>query len=271
MTHLEKKLKQKPKIWILNITIFISVIVLVALSFKGSQINWTRLEMAGYTIREMARQMTDINYEFLIGFGEYRFSEGITFLAIETLAIGFVGTLLGAVLALPFGFLASRNISGKIGSKIGETLLVIIRVFPEIILGLILIKGFGMNAFTGVLVIGLHSIGMIGKLFAEMIDNMDRSAIEALDAVGASLLQKIRFAILPQVAADFSSVALYRLDINVRSATILGVVGAGGLGTLITLAGQNANWNVLGMIMITIIITVLIVDIISAKLRAKLV
>lgn len=271
MTHLEHKLKQKPKIWILNTIIFVSVVILVIISFRGAQINWTRLEMAGYTIREMARQMTDVNYEFLLGYGSYRFNEGITFLAIETLAIGFIGTLLGAILALPFGFLASQNISGKIGSRIGETLLVIIRVFPEIILGLILIKGFGMNAFTGVLVIGLHSIGMIGKLFAEMIDNMDRSAIEALDAVGASLLQKIRFAILPQVAADFSSVALYRLDINVRSATILGVVGAGGLGTLITLAGQNANWNVLGMIMITIIITVLMVDVISAKLRAKLV
>ena len=270
MTLLEKKLKQKPKIWILNLIIFVAVIVLVGISFNGAQINWTRLEMAGYTLREMARQMTDINWEFLIGFGSYRFTEGISFLAIETLAIGFLGTLIGAILALPFGFLASKNISGKIGSRIGETLLVVIRVFPEIILGLILIKGFGMNAFTGVLVIGLHSIGMIGKLFAEMIDNMDRSPIEALDAVGASLLQKIRFAVLPQVAADFSSVALYRLDINVRSATILGVVGAGGLGTLITLAGQNANWNVLGMIMITIVITVILVDIVSAKLREKL-
>jgi len=128
-----------------------------------------------------------------------------------------------------------------------------------------------MNAFTGVLVIGLHSIGMIGKLFAEMIDNMDKGPIEALDAVGASLWQKIRYAIIPQVAADFSSVALYRLDINVRSATILGVVGAGGIGTLITLAGQNSNWNVMGMIMITIVITVITVDVISAKLREKLI
>jgi len=271
MTNLERKLKQKPKIWILNSIIFVILMVLIVLSFNGAKINWTRLSMAQYTFREMARQMVDINYEFLLGYGGYKFSEGITFLAIETLAIGFVGTLLGAILALPFGFLASKNISGKVGSKIGEILLVIIRVFPEIILGLILVKGFGMNAFTGVLVIGLHSIGMIGKLFSEMIDNMDRSPIEALDAVGASLLQKIRYAIIPQVAADFSSVALYRLDINVRSATILGVVGAGGLGTLITLAGMNSNWNVLGMIMITIVITVVTVDFISAKLREKLV
>jgi phosphonate transport system permease protein len=247
------------------------ILVFIVLSFEGSEINYTRLQMASYTIKEMAKQMTNINFEFLIGYGDYQFSEGISFLAIETLAIAFIGTLLGSILALPFGFLASKNISGRIGSKIGEFLLVVIRVFPEIILGIILVKGFGMNAFSGVLVIGLHSIGMIGKLFAEMIDNMDRSAIEALDAVGASLLQKIRFGIIPQVAADFTSVALYRLDINVRAATILGVVGAGGIGALITLAGQNSSWDVLGMIMITIVITVITVDTISAKLREKLV
>lgn len=271
MNHLEQKLKQKPKIWILNLIIFFAVFGLVILSFNGSRINWTRLSTIHYTIKEMFIQMTDVNWNFLLGINDYRFSEGIVYLAIETLAIGFLGTLIGAVLALPFGFLASKNISGKVGSRIGETLLVIIRVFPEIILGLILVKGFGMNAFTGVLVIGLHSIGMIGKLFAEMIDNMDRGAIEALDASGASLLQKIRFAVIPQVAADFSSVTLYRLDINIRAATILGIVGAGGIGTLLTLAGFFNNWNVIGMIMITVVITVIIVDTISAKLRAKLV
>lgn len=270
MTNLERKLKQKPKIWILNTIILIVLLVLLVMSFSGARVNLTRLAMARYTFREMGRQMTNFDFNFLLGYGRYKFSEGIVFLTIETLAIGFIGTLLGAVLALPFGFLASKNISGKVGSKIGESLLVIIRVFPELILGIILVKGFGMNAFTGVLVIGLHSIGMMGKLFSEIIENMDRSPIEALDAVGASLLQKIRFAIIPQVAADFSSVALYRLDINIRAATILGVVGAGGIGALLFLASDNNNFDVVGMIMFTTVITITTVDIISTKLREKL-
>ncbi len=271
MTKLEKKLKQKPKIWILNSIIFFVVVYLVLVSFNGAEINPLRLQMASFTLKDMARQMSNINWEFFLGFGEYYFTEGILFICLETLAIGFIGTLIGAILALPFGFLASKNISGKVGSKIGEVLLVMIRVFPEIVLGIILIKGFGMNAFTGVLVIGLHSIGMIGKLYGEMIDNMDRGAIEALDAVGASLLQKIRFAVIPQVSADFSSIALYRLDINVRSASILGIVGAGQLGALMTLAIRFANYDTVGMILIIIIIIIMSVDQISAKLREKLI
>jgi phosphonate transport system permease protein len=219
----------------------------------------------------MAEGLTSMNYDFLFGTGLYEFQEGVVFLTLETLAIGFLGTLIGAILAIPFGFLAAKNVVGPIVSKFGEAILVVIRVFPELILALILVKGFGMNALTGVLTIGLHSIGMLGKLFSETIDNMDRSPLEALDAVGANVWQKIRYGIIPQVVPDLSSVTLYRLDINVRSATILGIIGAGGLGATMTLAAENWNWSILGTIMLSIIIMVLMVDGISSYLRNKLV
>ena len=149
--------------------------------------------------------------------------------------------------------------------------MVLVRVFPEIILALIIVKGFGINPLTGVLAIGIHSIGMIGKLFAESIDNMDKAPLEALDAVGANIWVKIRYGIMPQVIAEFSSIALYRLDINVRSATVLGIIGAGGIGASLILASENWNWDILGTILLAIVVMVISVDIVSSYLRNKLV
>jgi len=271
MTNLEKILKSKPKTWIINLIFTLIVLVAVIFSFKGSTINMLRLNSIGITLRIMITQMADLNMDFLIGRGVYSFQEGVIFLTIETLAIGFLGTLIGAILALPFSFIAAKNVVGSKFAKVGETILVIIRVFPEVVLALVIVKGFGMNALTGVLTIGIHSIGMLGKLFSEAIDNMDKGPLEALDAVGANTYQKIRYGIIPQIAADLSSVTLYRLDINVRSATVLGIVGAGGLGSSMILAAENSNWDILGTIMLAIIVMVLIVDAISSRLRSKLV
>jgi len=271
MTKLEKVLKSKKKTWVINLIFTMAVLLAVIYSFSGSAINWTRLRTIGISLRIMIEGLSNLKFDFLFGTGVYQFEEGVIYLTIETLAIAFIGTLCGAILAIPFSFLASRNIVGRGFSKIGESILVLIRVFPEIVLAIILVKGFGMNALTGVLTIGLHSIGMLGKLFSETIDNMDKSSIEALDAVGANIWQKIRYGIIPQIVPELSSIALYRLDINVRSATVLGIIGAGGLGASLILAAENWNWDILGTIMLSIIVMVLIVDGISSKLRSKLV
>ena len=197
------------------------------------------------SLRIMFQGLSDFKYDFLFGTGVYQFEEGVVYMTIVTLAIAFIGTFIGAVLAIPFGFLASENIVGKHVAKIGEAILVIIRVFPEIVLALILVKGFGMNAVTGVLTIGLHSIGMLGKLFAEAIDNMDKSPLEALDAVGANAWQKIRYGIIPQVAADISSITLYRFD---QCALRNGArhCWSRRFGSVLILAAENWNWDILG-------------------------
>lgn len=271
MTNIEKTLKKQPKKWIVNLITAIILIGAVIYSFSGSTINWTRFNTVGISLRFMVQGFSNINLDFLFGRGLYQFEEGVIFLTLETLAIAFIGTLLGAILAIPASFLASKNIVGPEVAKIGESILVLVRVFPELVLALILVKGFGINALTGVLTIGIHSVGMLGKLFSETIDNMDRSSLEALDSLGANTLQKIRYGIIPQIIPDLSSVTLYRLDINVRSATVLGIIGAGGLGATMILAAENWNWEILGTIMIAIIIMVLVVDAISSYLRSKLV
>jgi phosphonate transport system permease protein len=260
------QLKRQPPKWIYNTLLTIVVFILVIYSFSGTVISADRLNNFWPSLRVMIKGFLNPNLKFLFGLDD----ASIPYLTLQTLAIAFAGTLIAAIFALPIGFLSARNVTGK-ASKIGEIILIAIRTFPEIILALILIRIFGIGALTGTLTIGIHSVGMLGKLFAESIENMDRGPIEALDAVGANIWQKIRYGIFPQVLPDFLSITLYRFDINVRSATILGVVSAGGLGTPLIFATREWDWPTLSSILIAIIIMVVSVDIISSKLREKLV
>lgn len=189
----------------------------------------------------------------------------------ESIQIAALGTAIAAVLALPFGALAARNLSRLAVLPIaGKTLLNLIRTFPELILAIAFIKALGPGAFAGVLAVGVHSIGMIGKLYAERIETTDKSALEALTATGASPLNVFRHGVLPEVLPDFLSFALYRFDLNVRAAAVLGLVGAGGVGTLLQLQRLANNWHAIGVILLAIVVTVGLVDFVSARLRARL-
>ncbi len=264
------KYNQRPRKLKANLLLAAFFVLILGFSFAGSQINWYRLSNLEYSLGVMFTDIVKIDWKYFFGTGGFDFDQGIVYLTIETLAIAFLGTLVGAIAAIPFGLLAAENVVGKKWSRVSESFLVVIRVLPEVILAIVLLKGYGMNAFTGALTIGIHSIGMLGKLFAEAVDNMDRSALEALDAVGANTWQKIRFGILPNLLPDFSSITLYRFDINVRSATILGVISAGGLGAPLLIAANNWSWKMLGAILLAIVIMVMCVDILSGYLRKKL-
>lgn len=262
---------KQPKKWIINLVFVVAIVAALVFTFVGSSINWTRLANLSYTLGDMFNRIVRIDWNLFFGTGIYDFDQSIVYLVIQTFAIGFIGTFMGAILAIPFGFLAAENVVGKKMAKISEVILLIIRVFPEIILGIIIVKGFGMNALSGIFTIGLHSIGMLGKLFSEAIDNMDKSPLEALDSVGANTWQKIRYGVIPNILPDLSSITLYRLDINVRSASILGLVSAGGIGSLLTIASTMWSWELLGTILIAIILMVMFVDFVSSRLRRKLV
>lgn len=148
---------------------------------------------------------------------------------LDTLAISVLGTVISAVLCIPFAFWSARNMSSfRPVSSTGKMVLSFIRTFPEIIMALLFIKAVGPGSFAGVLALGLHSIGMLGKLFADEVENIDYGPSEALLASGATRMQQLWFAVLPQVLPGFLNYTLYRFEINVRSATILGVIGAGG-------------------------------------------
>jgi len=191
---------------------------------------------------------------------------------LETLAIAVLGTFISAVLCVPFAFWGARNMSkNRSISSVGKFVLSCIRVFPELIMALIFIKAVGLGPFAGILALGFHSIGMLGKLFGESIENTEFSAREALIASGANKIQTLWFAIIPEVMPAFLSYTLYRFEISVRSATILGIVGAGGIGAPLIFALQGHTWPRVGIILYGIVVMVTIIDVISAQIRKRIV
>ncbi|WP_062199405.1 phosphonate ABC transporter, permease protein PhnE [Massilibacterium senegalense] len=190
---------------------------------------------------------------------------------LDTLAIAILGTFISALLCVPFAFWAASNRSKwNVISGSGKFVLSFIRVFPEIIMALLFIKAVGPGSFAGVLALGIHSIGMLGKLISEDIERLDFGPSEALIASGANPIKTLWFAVLPQVLPSYLSFIIYRFEINIRSATILGIIGAGGIGTPLIFALSVRDWERVGVILLGIILMVILTDFISGKLRERL-
>lgn len=209
--------------------------------------------------------------------------------AVETFAISFMGTLLSVIIALCVVFFASRNLiySGllyemepKQGWKralrlipylCAKSLLNLLRTIPEMVWALIFVFLVGLGPFPGVLALGVHTGGVLGKLFGEVLEDVDPQPIESLQSTGANRLQILFYAILPQVLPQFISYTLYRWEVNIRVATVLGFVGAGGLGQRIHIAISLFFENQLLTLIIAIYILVTLVDYLSAYLRRKVI
>ncbi|MEB7460386.1 phosphonate ABC transporter, permease protein PhnE [Staphylococcus borealis] len=191
---------------------------------------------------------------------------------LETFAIAVIGTFIAAVICIPIAFLGARNFI-KVRPVTGMTkfILSVIRVFPEIVMALIFIKAVGPGSFSGVLALGIHSVGMLGKLFVEDIERLDFTSVEALKASGANKTKTLIFAVIPQILPSFLSLVLYRFELNLRSASILGLIGAGGIGTPLIFALQTRSWDRVGIILIGLVIMVAIVDLISGAIRKRIV
>ncbi|KGP74384.1 phosphonate ABC transporter, permease protein PhnE [Pontibacillus yanchengensis] len=197
-------------------------------------------------------------------------------LMLETLLIAFTGSFMASILAIPLGFLTAKNmmgnsLAGRIANFICKLFLNAVRTFPEILLALIFVASIGPSPFAGVLAIAIGSTGMLGKLYGEVIETIDMQVVEAMEANGANKIQTLFYGIIPQILPDFLSYAIYRFEIDVRASTILGIIGAGGIGTLIVISQKNRNWDEVSLILIVIIISVTIIDLISAQIRKRLV
>jgi len=195
---------------------------------------------------------------------------GLLYMLLETLAIAFLGTIIGVIISIPLGFMAARNICPKWLNATVQTFISILRAFPSFMLGIMFVKSVGPGAFAGVLAMAIGSVGMLTKLIAEAIEDLNPGISEALDAAGCSTFQKIRYGIIPQLASNIISIILYRLDINVKNATILGVVQAGGIGAQLMFAISAKRWSDTSAMLIGIISLVLIIEYISTKIRSKL-
>ncbi|PKR78327.1 phosphonate ABC transporter, permease protein PhnE [Halalkalibacillus sediminis] len=191
---------------------------------------------------------------------------------VETLFIAYAGSLAAAILAVPLGFLAAINMTNsKILTTIGKWILSAIRAFPEIILAILFVVAVGPTPFAGILAIAIGSTGMLGKLYSEVLESIDMEVVQAMQANGSNGIQIMFHGIIPQVIPEFLSYAIYRFEIDVRASTVLGYVGAGGIGLLIFFASSNRNWNEMGMILLVIIVVVTVIDYVSSYIRKRIV
>jgi phosphonate transport system permease protein len=192
-------------------------------------------------------------------------------LLLETLMIAYVGTVLGFIGGFILCFPASSNlVRSRWVVFLARRTLEIQRTVPEIVFALIFVVAFGLGPLAGVLAIAIHTTGALGKLFAEVNENVDLRPIEGVQAAGGGWLQAMRFAVVPQVASNFASYALLRFEINVRGASVLGFVGAGGIGQELLTTIRQFYYPDISAVLLMIIATVMLVDIGTERLRHHL-
>lgn len=202
---------------------------------------------------------------------EHKYLAGLAHATWTTVSIATLGSLLGALLALPMAVLSARNLVAPRALRWGaQGLLSVLRSIHTLVFGLVLVGIVGLGPTAGILAIALHSTGTYGKLFAESIEALDMAAIEAVRSVGASPAQVFFTAVWPAVLPQWVSSHLYVWEFNIRDSTILGLIGAGGLGLLITEATSLFQWGRLSTVLLVVIVLVASFDAISGKIRKAL-
>lgn len=190
---------------------------------------------------------------------------------LDTLAMSVAGTALAVVISLPLALLASPNTTPHWAVyRAARTLLAALRSVPEIILGILFVAAVGFGALPGVLALALHSVGMVAKFYAEAIEHVDPRPLEAAHAAGASRLQVITHAVLPQVLPQLADVTIYRWEYHFRASAVLGIVGAGGIGFELMAALRLIKYDEVSAILLSILACVMVVDGIGAALRRRL-
>lgn len=192
-------------------------------------------------------------------------------LLAETLLLSYVGTTIGALGAFGLNFFAAANLSPHpILRFVVRRSLEFCRTVPSIVFALVFVIAFGLGPMAGVLAIAIHSIGALGKLYSEQAENIDMKPLEGVCSTGASWTSAVRFAVLPQVMPGFASYTLLRFEINVREASVMGFVGAGGIGQELVVAVRKFFYSDVSAILLMIIVTVFIIDICTGWLRGRL-
>ena len=205
------------------------------------------------------------------GFAEWDHAE-LVHAMLETVAMAYLGTMLAVVLAVPLGFLGARDvIPGRVFRFFTRRLFDGCRGLDQLIWALVFVRARGLGPIAGIMAIAVAETGVLAKLFAEAIENTDRREIEGISSTGAGFIAGLRYGILPQVLPVLISQALYSVESNSREATILGLVGAGGIGLRLSDRIQINAWDQAAYIIVLILITVSIIDTISKTLRMRLI
>lgn len=190
---------------------------------------------------------------------------------LESLYIAWIGTLIGAFFSFPLAFLAAKNVTPSAVSNTTRQVLNAIRAVPELLVAMVLIPVTGLGPWTGTLALGIHSIGTLGKLSSEVIEGIDPGPVQAVASAGGTWIQRMRFAIIPQVMPNIVAYWLYRFEVNIRASAVLGIVGAGGIGAELVSQLRFRDFPRAGTVLFITVIVVLLVDMTSGRLRRRII
>jgi phosphonate transport system permease protein len=189
----------------------------------------------------------------------------------ETILIAYVGTLTGAIGGFVLCFLSATNLVRNTVVRVtAKRALEFCRTVPELVFALVFVQAFGLGPLPGILALAIHTVGALGKLFAEVVENIDMKPVDGAVSCGASWTQSIRYAVLPQVMSNFASYALLRFEINVRGAAVMGFVGAGGIGQDLIEAIRKFYYSDVSALLFLIIVTVMLIDLTTERIRHAL-
>jgi phosphonate transport system permease protein len=186
---------------------------------------------------------------------------------LESMQIAVLATAFGVLLAVPLGLLAARNLTPAWASWIGRGLIALLRTFHPVIVAILFVKAVGFGALAGTLALVVSSMGFVGKLFAEAIEEISMKQVEAVRATGAGFLAVLIMGVLPQVMARFIGFVIYQLDSNLRNSTMVGIVGGGGIGATLFTAYQRFDYDVVLTILLIIIAIIMAFELVSARIR----
>tara|TARA_B100001964_G_C14213122_1_gene591421 strand:- start:850 stop:1680 length:831 start_codon:yes stop_codon:yes gene_type:complete len=197
--------------------------------------------------------------------------KNLVYAMLETIEIAFLGTFIAIALSIPVGLFSARNLAPNyVVFLVARIITIFFRAIPEFIIAMILVIAIGFGAIPGVLALGIHTMGFLAKFYAEDIEHVNKGPIEALKSSGASKTQIISFAIIPQIIPSFVANNLYILDRNIRMATMLGIVGAGGIGYELQSSFRMFEYQKVSAIIIIIFITIFFIDHLSSFIRSKI-
>jgi phosphonate transport system permease protein len=243
--------------------LWVALFVLLAWAWAGAE-----MYRAGDLIRDW-RNMAEFGRAFL----QPNFHDWDSYLAdmVVTIQIAIWGTTLAVVAGIPFAILASANIAPQWVVQPVRRLMDACRAINEIVFALMFVVAVGLGPFAGVMALAVHNLGVFAKLFSEAVEAIDPRPVEGIRATGARRSQEVIFGVIPQVLPLWSSLTLYRLETNVRSATTLGIVGAGGIGQTLYESIRSFNYGATAAQVIIVVLTVMVIDLVSARLRRALV
>jgi len=255
----------RPRLW--WVYTLIVLIVVSLLTWSGTTVEFKGFANKGIEVAKgVGYGLTHPDMNLLLNMT----TEGVPYQLFQTIAIAVLGTLIGGLLAVPFSFLACDKIVPKWVAFIFQAVILLIRTIPSIVWALVWIRVTGPNAFCGVVTQSVCSIGMISKMYITAIEDLDTKILESLDAAGCDAFQKIRYGILPQIIPNFISTVIYRFDINVKDATTLGIVGAGGIGAALVQCINSSRWSMVGAYLCGMIILMMFIEFGSTRIRNKL-